>query len=196
MKYMKQFTEEFSRKPAFVIDEVKSFLHRRNASDGYYKLLVQNLLKSNRIHKITRGAYSFYDEVQYAGFAFQPFYYGLEDALSLRGLWEQETNPVIVTPRKVRTGVRQFESRNYIVRHIKRDMFFGYSLLLYDQFYIPVSDIEKTLIDIVYFGIRVPDETLVTIIRRLNRDTFNTYLAEIPENLSKRIRKVANKKKK
>ena len=196
MKYMKQFTEEFSRKPAFVIDEVKSFLNRRNASDGYYKLLVQNLLKSNRIHKITRGAYSFYDEVQYAGFAFQPFYYGLEDALSLRGLWEQETNPVIVTPRKVRTGVRQFDSRNYIVRHIKRDMFFGYSLLLYDQFYIPVSDIEKTLIDLVYFGIRVPDETLVTITRRLNRDTFNTYLAEIPENLSKRIRKVANKKKK
>ena len=96
----------------------------------------------------------------------------------------------------MRTGVRQFESRNYIVRHIKRDMFFGYSLLLYDQFYIPVSDIEKTLIDLVYFGIRVPDETLVTIIRRLNRDTFNTYLAEIPENLSKRIRKVANKKKK
>ena len=195
MKYMKQFTEEFSRKPAFVIDEVKSFLNRRNASDGYYKLLVQNLLKSNRIHKITRGAYSFYDEVQYAGFAFQPFYYGLEDALSLRGLWEQETNPVIVTPRKIRTGVRQFDSRNYIVRHIKRDMFFGYSLLLYDQFYIPVSDIEKTLIDLVYFGIRVPDEVISIMIRKLDRQTFNTYLTELPKYLSNRIRKVVRKKK-
>ena len=195
MKYMKQFTEEFSRKPAFVIDEVKSFLHRRNASDGYYKLLVQNLLKSNRIHKITRGAYSFYDEVQYAGFAFQPFYYGLEDALSLRGLWEQETNPVIVTPGKVRTGVRQFDSRNYIVRHIKRDMFFGYSLLLYDQFYIPVSDIEKTLIDLVYFGINVPDEVISIMIRKLDRQTFNTYLTELPKYLSNRIRKVVRKKK-
>ena len=195
MKYMKQFTEEFSRKPAFVIDEVKSFLNRRNASDGYYKLLVQNLLKSNRIHKITRGAYSFYDEVQYAGFAFQPFYYGLEDALSLRGLWEQETNPVIVTPRKIRTGVRQFDSRNYIVRHIKRDMFFGYSLLLYDQFYIPVSDIEKTLIDLVYFGINVPDEVISIMIRKLDRQTFNTYLTELPKYLSNRIRKVVRKKK-
>jgi hypothetical protein len=58
------------------------------------------LLRSGRIYKITRGSYTFYDEVQYAGFAFQPFYYGLEDALSLLGLWKQETNPVIITPGK------------------------------------------------------------------------------------------------
>ena len=186
---------EFQQKASFLIDEVKLFLDRRNASKGYYKLLIQNLLKYNRIHKITRGAYTFYDEVQYSGYAFQPFYYGLEDALTLRGLWEQETNPVIITPRKVRNGVRQFDSRNYVVRHIKRNMFFGYSLLQYGLFHIPVSDLEKTLIDLVYFDIRVPDETLFNVIRKLNRDTFNTYLTEIPEYLSKRMRKVVSKKK-
>ena len=188
MKFMKQFTEEFSKKPAFVIGEVKSFLGRRNASEGYYRLLIQNMIKSSRIHKITRGAYTFHDEVQYVGFAFQPFYYGLEDALSLRGLWEQETNPVIITPRKVRTGVRQFDSRNYIVRHIKRKMFFGYALLQYEQFYVPVSDIEKTLIDLVYFGIKVPDEVISIMIRKINRKTFNSYLTELPQYLSKRMR--------
>ena len=195
MKFMKQLTENFSKKPAFLIDEVKLFLDRRNASEGYYKLLIHNLLKSNRIYKITRGAYTFRDEVQYSGFAFHPFYYGLEDALTLRGLWEQETKPVVITPRKVRNGDRQFDSRNYVVRNIKRNMFFDYSLLQYGQFYIPVSDIEKTLIDLVYFGIRVPDETLVNVIKKLNRDIFNTYLTEIPENLSKRLRKVVSKKK-
>ena len=95
----------------------------------------------------------------------------------------------------MRTGVRQFESRNYIVRHIKRAMFFGYSLLLYDQFYIPVSDIEKTLIDLVYFGIRVPDEVISIMIRKLDRQIFNTYLTELPKYLSNRIRKVVRKKK-
>ena len=195
MKFMKQLTENFSKKPAILIDEVKLFLDRRNASEGYYKLLIHNLLKSNRIYKITRGAYTFHDEVQYSGFAFHPFYYGLEDALTLRGLWEQETNPVVITPRKVRNGVRQFDSRNYVVRNIKRNMFFDYSLLQYGQFYIPVSEIEKTLIDLVYFDIRVPDETLVNVIKKLNRDIFNTYLIEIPENLSKRLRKVVSKKK-
>ena len=64
MKFMRQFTENFSKKPAFLIDEVKLFLDRRNASEGYYKLLIQNLLKSNRIHKITMGAYTFHDVVQ------------------------------------------------------------------------------------------------------------------------------------
>ena len=49
---------------AFVIGEVKSFLYRRNASEGYYRLLIQNMIKSSRIHKITRGAYTFHDEVQ------------------------------------------------------------------------------------------------------------------------------------
>jgi predicted transcriptional regulator of viral defense system len=145
--------------------------------------------------KITRGAYTFYDEVQYARFAFPPFYYGLEDALSLRGLWEQETNPVIITPRKVRNGIRQFDSRNYIVRRIKRKMFFGYTLLQYEQFYIPVSDIEKTLIDLVYFGIRVPDEVISTMIGKLNRETFNSYLTELPQYLSNRMRIIVRKKK-
>ncbi len=195
MKFMKQFIEEFSKKPAFGIDEVKTFIRRRNASEGYHKLLIQNLLKSGRIYKITRGAYTFYDEVQYVGFAFPPFYYGLEDALSLRGLWEQETNPVIITPRKVRNGIRQFDSRNYLVRRIKRDMFFGYTLLKYEQFYIPVSDIEKTLIDLVYFDIRIPDEIISTMIKKMNRETFNSYLTELPQYLSNRIRIIVRKKK-
>ena len=56
MKFMKQFTEEFSKKPAFAIGEVKSCLGRRNASEGYYRLLIQNMIKSSRIHKITRGS--------------------------------------------------------------------------------------------------------------------------------------------
>ena len=195
MKFMKQFIEEFSKKPAFGIDEVKTFIRRRKASEGYHKLLIQNLLKSGRIYKITRGAYTFYDEVQYVGFAFPPFYYGLEDALSLRGLWEQETNPVIITPRKVRNGIRQFDSRNYLVRRIKRDMFFGYTLLKYEQFYIPVSDIEKTLIDLVYFDIRIPDEIISTMIKKMNRETFNSYLTELPQYLSNRIRIIVRKKK-
>ncbi|EQD66731.1 transcriptional regulator, partial [mine drainage metagenome] len=86
--------------------------------------------------------------------AFLPFYYGLEDALSLRGFWEQETNPVIITPRKVRNGVRQFDSRNYVVRRIDRKMFFGYTFVNYEEFYIPVSDTEKTLIDLIILTLR------------------------------------------
>lgn len=100
MKYMKDFVEHFSDKPAFNVNEVKLFSENRQASEGYHKTLIQNLLKSGRIFKITRGAYTFYEEVQFVGFAYQPFYYGLEDALSLRDLWEQGTNPGCIDPSK------------------------------------------------------------------------------------------------
>ena len=66
-----------------------------------------------------------------SGFGFSPFYYGLEDALSLRNVWEQETNPVIITPRTVRVGIRKFEGRHFVVRRIDRSMFFGYTFVDY-----------------------------------------------------------------
>ena len=195
MKFMKEFTEFFSNRPAFGTDEVKLFLKRREASQGYHKLIIQNLLKSGKIHKITKGAYTFHNEVQYAGFAFEPFYYGLEDALSLRGLWEQETNPIIVTPRRVKNGIRQFDSRNYLVRRISRNMFFGYSLMEYERFHIPVSDIEKTLIDLVYFNEKVPDDVVAEIIRKLNRETLDSYLSEVPDYLSRILKNLVYGKK-
>ncbi|MHB8359305.1 MAG: hypothetical protein ACYDCP_07390 [Thermoplasmataceae archaeon] len=109
MKYMHDLVSHFFSKPAFSVDELKAYLHRRQAPEGYHKVLIQNLLNSGKIFRIARGSYTFHEEIQYVGFAFKPFYYGLEDALSLRELWEQETNPVIITPRKVRNGLRQFE---------------------------------------------------------------------------------------
>lgn len=194
MKFMKEFIHAFSNRPAFEVSDVKLFLQRRNASNGYHKLLIQNMLKSGRIHKITKGAYTFYDEVQFTGFAFLPFYYGLEDALSLRGFWEQETNPVIITPRKVRNGVRQFDSRNYVVRRIDRKMFFGYTFIKYEEFYIPVSDTEKTLIDLIYFDVKVPDEVIHTLVMSLQRKTLNDYLEETPDFLRKRVKNIVNRK--
>lgn len=190
MKYMKDFISHFSSVPAFTTNEARRFLKYRGASEGYHKLVINNLLKSHKVHKITRGAYTFFEEVQYSGFAFRPFYYGLEDALSILGAWEQETNPVILTPRKVRPGLRAFEGRNYLVRHIDRKLFFGYYFKPYGQFNIPVSTPEKTLIDLFYFRIRVPDGVVENIIGMLNLVRMNEYLSLVSSNLQYRIEKV------
>ncbi|MEM0135103.1 MAG: hypothetical protein QXU18_07755 [Thermoplasmatales archaeon] len=95
-------------------------------------------MKSGSLNKITIGHYMFHDEVQFAGFSFASFCYGLQYALSLRNLWEQETNPVVITPSKVRSGLRSFEGRNYLVRWIDRNMFFGHSLIQYRVNFIPL----------------------------------------------------------
>ena len=87
---------------------------------------MNHLTKKGEIKKITRGAYTFKEEIEVVGFAFSPFYYGLQEALSLRNLWEQEVNPVVITPRKIRQGVRKFLGNNYLIKRVNRSMFFGF----------------------------------------------------------------------
>ena len=187
MKYMKEFRSHFMKKPAFTAREAELFLENRKSSPGYHKLSIHNLLSRREIYRITRGVYTFQEDAQMSGFGFSPFYYGLEDALSLRNVWEQETNPVVVTPRKVRVGIRQFEGRNFVVRRIDRQMFFGYTYVAYGDFHIPVSTVEKTFIDFIYYRIEVPRELMFAILSRSSRRTINEYLREIPKWLSKKV---------
>ena len=184
---MKEFIAQFSSKPAFSSYEARNFFTFRHGPEGYYKLVLNNLVRSGRIYRITRGQYTFHDEVQYVGFAFRPFYYGLQDALSIRNLWEQETNPVIITPRRVRSGIRTFLGRNYLIRWIERSMFFGYSLVEYGDFFIPVADAEKILIDMVYYHEFLPEEIKNEIVSSVNKEKLQEYILMLPEFLRKRV---------
>jgi hypothetical protein len=190
MKYLKEFRSYFKSKPAFTAREAKLFFLNRKDSSDYYKLVIHNMLSRKEIFRITKGTYTFQGEAQMVGFGFVPFYYGLEDALSLRNLWEQETNSVVITPRKVRAGMRKFEGRNFVVRRIDRKMFFGYTFVAYGDFYIPVSDIEKTFIDFVYYKINLPSELMFTILSKSSKRIMRQYLGEIPEWLSKQVNKI------
>ncbi|MBI2674905.1 MAG: hypothetical protein HYX24_00475 [Candidatus Aenigmarchaeota archaeon] len=71
--------------------------------------------------------------------------------MSFHNLWEQETNPVVLTARKARPGLRTVMGSNVIVRRISPKHFFGYEHVRQNGFFLPVSDIEKTFIDLVYF---------------------------------------------
>ena len=187
MKSMREFRLHFTKKPAFTAREAELFLENRKSSPGYYKLVIHNLLSRREIYRITRGVYTFQEDAQMSGFGFSPFYYGLEDALSLRNVWEQETNPVVITPRNVRVGIRQFEGRNFVVRRIDRQMFFGYTYVAYGDFHIPVSTIEKTFIDFIYYRIELPRELMFAIMSKSSRRKINEYLREIPKWLSKKV---------
>ena len=153
MKYLNKIREALSGEdfPTFKIKDLKILLASYGANGGYAYTLLHNMASKGEIRRITRGIYTFHDDVRVAGFAFAPFYYGLEDALAIKGFWEQGANPVIITPRKTRTGPRVFNGRNYMVHRIDKKHFFGFELLKYGGFWIPVSDNEKTLIDFLYF---------------------------------------------
>ena len=187
MKYLKEFRNHFSKQPAFTINEAKRYLAKKKISDDYLYQLLHYLLKRKELKRISRGIYTFHDDVSVVGFAFRPFYYGLEDALSMRDLWEQETNPVVITIRKVRTGIRSFDSRNYVVKRIARDMFFGFEFIEHSGFWLPVSTIEKTLIDFLYFKSHLSEELLHTLKEAIDKEKLNELLLKIPERHKKWI---------
>jgi len=188
MKFTDELKKRFEGEPAFTSRDIRMFFAEHGLSSGYQNLMVHNLLKQGRLFRITRGAYTFRDEAQAVGFAFPPFYYGLQDALSLRNIWEQETVPVVITARKVRSGRRIFSGSNYIVRHISRKMLFGYGLVKYGDFWVPVSDAEKTIIDLVYFRQPIGKELVQTLRSIMRKDVMDRYLLRISSRLAKRVK--------
>lgn len=187
MKYSKEFREHFKLVPAFSARDVRLFLAKKGISRQYAYLLLHNAIASGEVKRITKGVYSFKEEVQVVGFAFQPYYYGLQDALSFHDLWEQETNPVVITPRKVRPGMRTFLGNNYLVKRIDRSMFFGFQTIKYSDFWIRVSDVEKTLVDFAYFKQPLGKPVLKEIRSRLRKPVLQEYLKRSPPRVRKKI---------
>ena len=77
---------------------------------------------------MAKGVYTFHNDITVVGFAFKPFYYGLENALTILKLWDQNTNPVVITWKNVRAGERKFGDGNYLVQRLAGNDSSGTSL--------------------------------------------------------------------
>lgn len=193
MKYVNSVREHFSKQAVFTVRDLLIFLDATNVSRPYAHVLLHNLLKKGELVRISRGIYSFKKDPAHWGFAFSPFYYGLQESLSLRNLWEQESIPVIITPRRVKTGIRVINGANIWIRRIQRKAFFGFEMLPYYDFHIPVSDVEKTLIDFIYFKEPLPENVLRALLDCTRREKLEAYLKFYPERFRKRFEAVARK---
>lgn len=190
MKYVKLVRQHFKDKTVFSIKDLRTILAKQKISKNYSNQLIHNLMKKEEIQRITRGFYTFQTDTIVTGFAFSPFYYGLQEALSLRNLWGQETNPVIITPKKVRTGTRKIFESNVLVRRINRKMFFGFDLIKHYNYWLPVSDIEKTLIDFIYFKEPLSKQTLNKIKTKTSKKKLKKYLEKCPLFVKRKIGKL------
>ena len=147
-----------------------------NKKSNYAKLFISNLLKQGKIKKVGKGVYTKFSESSLAVFAFTPGYLGLQSSLSFHGLWEQETIPVILTTKKVRTGIRSVMDSNVLVRKIDRKYFFGVEHLKEGNFYLPYSDVEKTFIDMIVFNQSIDGVVLKKIKKRIDNVKLSGYL--------------------
>jgi predicted transcriptional regulator of viral defense system len=198
MKSIAYVRERFSKDdfPVFCISDVKSALKGQGISEGYVRLMLHNLKERGEIKTITKGIYSFHDDIAIVGFAFQPFYYGLECALSIRGISEQGTNIVVMTPRNVRAGMRNFGGRNYRVQRLDKRMMFGFDLMKYGNFWVPVSDLEKTIIDMLYFRDYISEELWKELIARINLNKLKLYLTNYNIEFGKEVLLLVSKQTK
>jgi len=189
MKYVKPFLDYFSGFPIFTSNDVKLFLDKNGAGGGYYKIFMRNLVASGRAFQIKKGYYTLHNDLMTVGFAFTPFYYGLETALTHYNLWDYVTPISIITTRHVRSGIRSVFGRNVSIRRISKRMFFGYSLIKYeDLFYIPMADIEKTLIDSVYFRTVFNGGVYKEILKKVDTKKLHKYLDTCPPVVKSKVK--------
>ncbi len=186
MKHINEIRKQLQdvRFPVFKVSDLKSI---EGISDGYRRVLLHNLLSRGEIVRITRGVYTFHRDADVVCFAFSPSYYGFEDALSIRGLSDQATNPIVMSKRNVRRGPRHFIGRNYLVYHVDKRLFFGYDMVKHNDFWIPVSDPEKTLIDMLYFNYDIRDELWPGILKAISKSKLSEYLGFYSARFRKRV---------
>jgi predicted transcriptional regulator of viral defense system len=170
--------------PAFRARDVELLVGDR----GYALLMLHNLAKRGEVNRVSRGWYSATGDPVVTVFTLQPAYLGLQEALSLRGLWEQETNVVLVTSGKAGPGTRAVMGGTVVVHRIAPKYFFGFDHIPYGAFMVPVSDIEKTLIDFAYFGESPGEEVLKSLAEKADKKVLAGYLGRYPGAFARRFR--------
>lgn len=131
---------------------------------SFHKQRLSEWQKKGYIRKIRQGFYIFSDlEISegtlfiFANRIHQPSYISLEMALSVYGLIPEGVYEITsVTSNK--TTRLQTVVGNFIYRHIKPELMFGYELKEYNGHYYKIAEIEKAILDFFYFHPDIDDE--------------------------------------
>lgn len=189
-KYKKDVMELFRKSPVLDYKSIERILKSKGEIKGYGKQFIRNLILSGEIKRLTKGYYTIHDEISLSVFCFTPSYLGLQDALSVYNLWEQETIPIIITSKKVRTGIRKIFGSNVEIRRINIKYIFGINYITQGNFYLPYSNIEKTLIDMVYFNEYMSEEVIENLKKKIDMKKLNSYLNFYSKRIKGKVMKI------
>ncbi len=181
VKRLPEVESLFKRSPVVSFDSVEKTL--KNGKKQYARHLIRNLLLKGKIRKLAKGWYTQGNDSSLAVFCFQPAYFGMQDALSFHKIWEQETIPIIITTKRVKQGIRKIMGGNVLVRRIKKEYFFGFESHEQNGMYLPYSDVEKTLIDMLYFRENISKDVLNCILKKIDTKKLGDYLKRYPKKL-------------
>lgn len=186
-KYLKEVEDLFKKSPVVSFRSIEMIVKNKKEVKQYTKQLVRNLILKGKIKRLTKGYYTSRDDNSLSVFCFKPSYLGLQDALSFHNLWEQETIPIIITCSKVRTGIRKIMDLNILIRRIDKRYIFGFDYYKQGELYLPYSDIEKTLIDLVYFKEKLSKEATTNIKENIDKKKLGLYLKSYPKKIKESV---------
>ncbi len=170
--------------PVITMQSIKNIIGKDRS---YAKVLVHNMVKRRELFRITKGKYSIHDDPSLAVFCFKPAYLGLQDALSIHNIWEQETIPIILTTHIIREGKREILGTNVLLYRLPLQYFFGIEYKIYGDFHVPVSDIEKTFIDLVFFEQPISKDILSVFRKVCVKKKIKEYAKLYPPEVRKKV---------
>lgn len=183
MKYKSEFLKHFGKFQLFTFDDAGLFLSDMGASQYYIRKFISIMLKTGRLNRITKGYYTLNKEIEIIGYAFKPFYYGLGTSLIYYDLSEQQASQTVITTKMVREGVREIFGVNVVIKRIPKSLYFGYNDVMGERFHFYLSDIEKTLLDMIYFNYTVEEYVYKNIFRQVNKNRINGYLKKYSDRV-------------
>ena len=163
----------------FTHRDLKLYFKNKKLKTANLTRAIAYMKSSGKLYTIRKGAYAFRKDSMVAGFAYSPFYYGLLSALTIRELWTQNSRPDIITIRKVRvSSIHIFGDmrETAFVHHVPAKYFFGFDIVKYGTLMVPVSDPEKTLIDLFYYMVRLPIKDYGELLKKISRKKIRKYL--------------------
>lgn len=191
VKHLAIIRNFLKKTPVINISSIKKLIGENNK---YIHLLIHNLVKKKEIFRLTKGFYSKTEDPTLVVFCFKPSYIGLQEAISVHNLWQQETNTIIITTKSVREGIRSVMEKKVLLKKIPPNLFFGVEYSLYGGIYVPVSDIEKTFLDMIYFNQPLDKELYKVFKKRINRKKLNTYLKKYNLKVKNKVYELINKR--
>ena len=179
MTIVKDIIDHFSSYPVFTYRDIMIYFIDRKIKAANLTRLLSYMKSDGKLYVLRKGVYTFKKDDMVSGFSYSPFYYGLLSALTIRELWTQNSRPDIITIKKVRaSNVSIFgDSKDRVfVHHIPAKYFFGFDVVKYGDLKMPVSNPEKTLIDLFYYKVRLPIQNYNELLRLVSTKKLRKYL--------------------
>ncbi|HLC19928.1 MAG TPA: hypothetical protein VJK72_03340 [Candidatus Nanoarchaeia archaeon] len=186
IKHIQKVRDYFKKTHVAHIRSIKNIIQ----NEKYAHLLIHQMLKKKEIYRIAKGWYSLSQDPTLVVFCFKPSYLGLQEALSIHNLWEQETNTIVITTQIIREGLRKINESNVIMKRIPPSLFFGLEYKRYGNIDVPVSDIEKTVLDMFYFKQPIDKELLHTVKKKIDIKKLKAYSKRFPASTRKLAEKI------